>query len=397
MPKTMAGLFVVACICLLSVGVAAESPDAAITAWSTSVGGIQDETAGGCLLREDGLLLVCGTTASYSTGDSDGIIILMDPADGRIIWQRPYGGLGDDGFSGLAAAPDGGCYAVGTSCSGSHGDRDLWIVRCGDDGDVIWERRYGGALKDEGLSVASAADGGMLACGSTWSEGAGGSDGWLVRLGEDGGVQWSRTFGGPDMERFFDVQPSPDGWVATGTTYSQGVHGEVLTVWTDPEGLETSRAVWGCPGYDYGRALMAEEDGGTLVGCWSKGSVCNAALLFCDSAGTVDRALIMPTGFDTRLEDMARLPDGTLALAGCMECQEAGDKDVFLWRLSSDCQRIGEVVRGGTGSERLAGMAVTPDGGLVLAGTTTSTERGDSDIWLLGLETFAEGQDPQRE
>lgn len=357
------------------------------TAWSISVGDIKDEEAGGCLLRDDGMLLVCGSTRSYSTGDSDGLVVLLDPEDGDISWERPYGGIGDDFLTDLAPAPDGGFYAVGGSGSDSHGGEDIWVIRCDAGGNPIWQRRYGGEMDER--AEAAVSDSGVVVAGMTWSQGSGGCDGCLLRLDAEGEVEWFRTFGGADMDRFFDVARTEGGYIATGTTYSQGEHGEVLTVWTGPAGMEESRMVWGGPDYDYGRAIMPREGGGAVVCCWSKRSVCNLALLFAADDGSLEREVVIPTGYSVRGEAILGTPDGCMLVAGTRETPGSSGMDLFLWRLDPRGERMWEGVAGGTGDEELTGIAVTSEGRPVLAATSTSTGRGDSDIWLVGLERMS--------
>jgi hypothetical protein len=375
----------VACGLLLAGAASASAGEEAPgTAWSISAGDIKDEQAGGCLLRDDGMLLVCGGTHSYSTGDSDGLVLLVDPENGRIEWERPYGGRDEDCLLDLAPAPNGGFYAVGRSGSGSRGGDDLWVLRCDAAGDVLWQRHLGGEMNDE--AVAAVSDSGLVVAGTTWSRGAGGSDGWLVRLTDGGEVEWSRTFGGSGTDRFFDVALTGGRYLATGTTYSEGEHGDVLTVWIDPWGMETARMVWGGPDYDHGRAAIALPAGGAAICCWSKASVCNLAVLVADSSGQLLRETVVPIGYPTRAEDILPAPDGAVLVAGTRETSDPGGRDIFLWKVSSGGRLSWETLTGGTGNEDLASMAVTDGGRPVLTATTTSTGRSDSDIWLVGLE-----------
>jgi hypothetical protein len=257
-------------------------------------------------------------------------------------------------------------------------------VRCTAGGELVWERTYGGDLNDDAVCAAPTPDGGVAAFGSTWSAGAGGADGWAVMLDPEGRVEWARTYGGAEMERLFDAAAIPGGFVATGTTYSEGSHGDVLTLWVDGQGLETARMVWGCPGYDYGRAVLPVAEG-VAVACWSKRSACNVAVILADSTGTLTGESVIPTGYNIRAEALL-LSDRGFLVGGTAETGSGGDLDVFVWLVTPAGERLWELVRGGTGGEEMAGMALTPRGGLVLAGTTTSTDEGDSDVWLLGLE-----------
>ena len=126
------------------------------------------------------------------------------------------------------------------------------------------------------------------------------------------------------------------------------------------------------------------------MACWSKRSACNVALLRADSTGSLLGHWVIPTGYNTRVETLLPATGGFLA-GGTAETGGGSDLEAFVWRVSSEGERVWELVRGGTGDEEVASMVLAADGRVVLVGTTTSTGGGDADIWLLGLERLQEG------
>ncbi len=81
---------------------------------------------------------------------------------------RSAGGSGSDEAYGVQATADGGCIVVGYSESsdgdvtGAHGQRDAWVVKLNNTGNIQWQRSLGGTGVDLAWSVALSNDGGYV-------------------------------------------------------------------------------------------------------------------------------------------------------------------------------------------------------------------------------------------
>lgn len=109
---------------------------------------------------------------------------------------------------------------------------DGWAVRVDDQGAVLWSRVYGGTDWDTLRGVCRAADGGYILVGETYS--ADGdvigwhdsgemftqADGWTIHIDEDGEVLWQRPIGGSGHDILFAVVPVLGGYLAVGETDS---------------------------------------------------------------------------------------------------------------------------------------------------------------------------------
>jgi len=150
-----------------------------------------------------------------------------------IEWSRTYGGSGSDSANAIQQTSDGGYIFVGSSnsndgdVSGNRGGWDGWVVRLDAEGDIIWQRSLGGSGSDGFVSVQQTMEGGFIVAGDSSStdgdvsENRGDRDGWVVKLDTDGEIEWQRTFGGSREDRINDIQQTTDGgFVFTGHTFS---------------------------------------------------------------------------------------------------------------------------------------------------------------------------------
>ncbi len=176
----------------------------------------------------DGGYIAAGFTESndhdiklYHGGDND-IWIIKVKKNGDIDWQRTYGGSGDDIANCIKQTPDSGYVIIGSTDSkdgdinNNHRVFDLWVLRLNKDGSIKWENTYGGQSDDVGQSIALTTDNGFIAVGFTYSadddvtNNHGGRDGWLVKIDSAGKMQWQKTYGGGDRDHFFCIDNTLD-------------------------------------------------------------------------------------------------------------------------------------------------------------------------------------------
>jgi len=74
-----------------------------------------------------------------------------------------------------------------------------------------WSRTYGGTSFDGALSFVQTSDGGYALAGYTFSFGAGDSDAWLVKVDSNGNMQWNKTYGGTERDIGMNTVETSDG------------------------------------------------------------------------------------------------------------------------------------------------------------------------------------------
>lgn len=153
-------------------------------------------------------------------------------ASGNLIWRRYFGGTNNDRVNEVVEAQDGGILMVGSSesndfdVSNSRGSYDFWAVRLDKEGNLIWEKSYGGSEIDIAYAATATIDGGYLLAGDTRSNDQdvsnliGSADVWLVKIDDQGNLQWERTLGGTNFESARDIIQYNGGYAVTGGSRS---------------------------------------------------------------------------------------------------------------------------------------------------------------------------------
>jgi predicted secreted protein len=149
--------------------------------------------------------------------------VLKLNADGEVVWENAYGGSHHDYGCSIQETLDGGFVIAGFTNSYGVGASDCWILKLDTDGNVIWQKGYGGAYYDEANSIQLTSDSGFIVAGRTQSYGNGEYDCWILKLDANGDVVWQKTYGGSDYDRArFAIEASDGGFIVAGETRSYG-------------------------------------------------------------------------------------------------------------------------------------------------------------------------------
>jgi len=194
--------------------------------WNQTYGGVGNDYGGNLVLTSDGGYVICGYSETFGLGASDFYLIKTD-SSGTMLWNKTYGGYDTERGSSLVLTADGGFLLVGLTETSSLNSQDIWIVKTDSAGNQLWNRTIGGVSEDIPQAVISSSDGGYLITARTKSYGEGYYDAWLVKIDQEGFLEWQRTFGGTGLDYTSAVIPSHDGgYVLTGRTGSSGAGAE---------------------------------------------------------------------------------------------------------------------------------------------------------------------------
>jgi len=152
--------------------------------------------------------------ATNNHGFYDGWVIRTD-SSGNIIWSRQYGGNLGDYLESIVRTTDGNFVCTGFSNSTdstfslNHGANDYWIIKIDTSGNLLWQKIYGGTGNDYAYKVIQSRDGKLVITGNAVSldgdvvgnhSSPGASDVWVLKLNSAGNIIWNKCFGGSDIE-----------------------------------------------------------------------------------------------------------------------------------------------------------------------------------------------------
>ena len=372
-----------------------------------TVGGALDETLvyrGGFAAHPDGGYVLAGTRGPAGQGDFH---VVRLAADGALRWERTYG-TGDDGATSVLPVP-GGVIACGNLGPGSLGCTAGRVcstcTRLDDSGAVVWQRVWPGANRDVNVGVAVAAtDTGFLLDGTTTD-----SDAWLVVAATTfdlaGAAGTTRTFSRDGEDAAFDLRRAPDGtYLLAGYTNAWRSCQQPWLMRFDAAGtlrssypagpctVESAGAMGDQRGY--GAAVLPLADGSAImVGRQWDGA--NRSQGFIAKVAPLDvpvqswRRLHGGAG-DEVINAVELLPDGGFLLAGTSTTGSAGGNDLWLVRTDATGNALWSRTYGGAGDDTGVSIARSPDGTYLIAGSTASTGAGGKDYWLLDVPVVCE-------
>ena len=259
--------------------------------WQKSLGGSNNEIAYSVQQTSDGGYIVAGETNSsngnitQSYGERDMWVVKLD-LNGNLVWQKTFGGSGDDVARYIRQTPDGGYIVIGSTssfdgvvASGNRGLGDVWVLKLDNAGNLQWEKTYGGGNIDRGNSIELTSDGGyIMACNSKSNDNQvtgnhGNYDYWIVKINSSGNIQWQKSLGGSNSDEAYSAKQTTDGgYIVLGASISNngdvtGNHGnyDYWLVKLNSSGNIQWQKSHGGTLYDHGRSVSQTTDGGYIL------------------------------------------------------------------------------------------------------------------------------------
>ena len=189
-------------IILLSVAVLS-GPLAGAEPWAKTYGGSNFDLGFSMQETWDGGWIVAGATASSGEGENDAWVVKLD-SDGEIAWQKTYGGSGNDYAKCIGLTMDGGYIVAGTTYSFGTGGSDAWLLKLDENGETVWQKAYGGSSYDY-VTAIEVFSWGYIVAGNTFSFGDGDSNIWVMAIVNDGETAWEKTYGGDGFDSAFSI------------------------------------------------------------------------------------------------------------------------------------------------------------------------------------------------
>ncbi|MFK7811954.1 MAG: hypothetical protein AB8B59_05635 [Maribacter sp.] len=378
------------------------------------------------------------------TKDSEVVIGVEIPKTsflGEVDWIKSFGGSGEDSPRAIISTLDGGYAVLGFSNS-IDGDlegktiavNDYWLLKLDVDGNLQWTKTYGGSKDDRGQSLVQTKDGGYALTGYAMSSDGDGSvnngfhDNWLLKLDASGNIEWEKSFGFSGHDHSYDLLETEDGGLffvgflditsarADGNTEKgnaltrHGV-GEFWGTKLDHKANVEWRGFFGGTNNDRAHSVVRADDGGYVMAGFtesddfdisnSRGSYDFWAVKVNNKGNLIWESSFGGTGIE-QAQDISKTADGGYVIIGNTFSSDSdvsmnnGASDIWLIKIDANGQKIWDKSYGGSEFEDGQSVALSKDGGFIIAGNSKSSDKGlnanagENDIWL--VKTDSNGQ-----
>ena len=359
--------------------------------WNITFGGTRFDVGLSAKPTLDGGYIIGGVrdASGWDVG-GDGWLIKTD-SKGNEEWNKTYGGSGTDKCGLMSLTSDGGYILTGGTTSFGAGNMDVWLIKTNSFGNEIWNKSFGGADDDQGVSVQQTSDGGYIISGLTRSYGAGDADGWLIKTDSNGNKQWSKIFGDSiGGEYLVSVQQTTDGgYIATGRNYLDNgwSASDTLVIKTDSNGNVQWEKRFGGPYLDTCLWIQQTRDGGYILTgqsqIYSSDEEEDLSLIKIDSNGNEEWSKYYGErdSFDSGTS-VEQTIDGGFIATGLIS------NDAVLIKTDSNGNTEWSVTFGGSEVDEGFEVHQTSDRGFIVGGLTESYGSGDRDVWLVKFDAF---------
>lgn len=384
--------------------------------WQKSFGGSGFDLLQSIKNTRDGGFILAGTSSSGTgfqkkedcKGITDYWVIKLDAIGGE-QWQRTIGGSGQDELLCAFQTKDGGYILGGSSSSGppvisntkadgkslsttkadlfnksekSRGNMDYWIVKLDKQGDIEWQKTYGGQYADVLRSMEQTTDNGYILAGYSNSpisgdktvNNKGVGDFWIIKINDTGEIQWQNIYGAEGDDQPYVIHQTIDGgYIVGGNSNSKNAlttMGGIVSNGTDYWVLKLDQdgAVLWSKTYDFGKvdiltSLVENKDQTYLIGGYAQGE--NRG----PRGGVVGKAMSM------------------------VNKEKDGINDYIALKIDDKGEQIWSKTVGSAGEDILRKLVETRDGGYLMAGTSNSSASkdkngsiGGNDFWVVKLK-----------
>jgi len=413
-----------------------------IPEWDRDFGGNNWEELNSIQQTSDEGYIMAGYSSSSANGDvseatqglGDFWLVRTD-RDGNQLWDRRYGGNGEERPYSVKETSDGGFIVGGWSFSGASGDKtqasrgyfDYWVVKTDGLGNLEWNQTYGGDSTEFLYDLIQTSDGGYLIGGISMSgisgektgAGRGNFDYWVIKTDALGVIEWDATYGGSDEERLNTLLEDDDGHFILAGGSRSDIGGDVTTgllgvkdFWMIKVDRLTGAMIWerryGGTDEDEISSVVKTADGGYFLGGGSRSDqlpgmktdnargIVDMWVVKTDAAGNIEWD---KTFGGTNLDNCYSVKQNSIGyylVGGFSGSPAGGDKtepplggwDFWLIYLDPNGNKLWDKTLGGSGNDVMENLFQTADGGYLMGGHSSSGVDGDKTSANKGLNDF---------
>jgi len=230
--------------------------DTGIQLWNRTWGGSGEDFGRDVVVDSSDNVYFVGSTNSFGAGNDDIVLVKYDDT-GIQLWNRTWGEI--SGEQGQAVAVDSSDYIYVGGIYDYAGGREMLLVKYDSSGVYQWNRTWGSSLhyvySARGIVIDSS-DNIYIAGDMDTSQ-----DIFLVKYDISGNYQWNRTWGGSGLVHEYSMGAAVD---SSDNIYISGMRREYnnedfLLLKYDSSGSYNWNRTWGGSDEDYGYAVVVDS------------------------------------------------------------------------------------------------------------------------------------------
>lgn len=347
----------------------------------------------------------------------------------EVAWQKDLKSNTQDFLSQLTTTIDGQYLLTGSSIQSQsqvannnqqNNGYDYHAVKLNQQGQLVWEKYYGGKNHDYLTATTSTQEGGFLLAGTSYSteglqkknKSKGGSDIWLFKINENGEEEWQKTLGTKNDEEAKSVIQTTDlGYFIAGNVQNKKTafgSKDVLLIKLDKTGKVINQLYLGGKGLDEVEKIIPTKDGGALLGIYSRSSSIENGKLRIEIEGrdspTEGRQNEAGLDEDTTSNSASTLTSASTSTSTLISTiyqpkltENYGEGDFWVVKLSKEGKVEWEKNYGGKEDDHISVLANT-ENGFMIGGESRSGNTGNkkisikegTDVWLVSLDDNGE-------
>lgn len=335
-------------------------------------GGNTTDIGSAAVQTPDGGFAIGSISESFGVKTFDMLLTRVD-FEGKVLWNKTYGGNFKDQCFDIATANDGGFVLAGYSDieGGANPNNQFYVVKTDIAGNETWSRKFGNANDDKASAIIASKSGNYIGVGSTFN--GIDYDAYIFVLDKNGQTVWSYATGGAGNQDARDVVEVSDGYVFVGTTQTKDASGKldknVLVVKVSKSGVPLSFKTYGGADLDEGNSIAVTKDNGFIIAGRTKKNIDILALRI-DADGNEIWTKSFGGNFEDEAYSVVANQDGSFTLAG-NQATNAVNIDGYLIKIDKDgtkiwSQNIGQSTR----YEAFNNIIATSDGGYFMTGSS---------------------------
>ncbi|MCX8092776.1 MAG: hypothetical protein N3E50_01255 [Candidatus Goldbacteria bacterium] len=331
---------------------------------------------------------IIGDTMSFGNGGKDFYLIKID-SNGELIYTRTFGDYGNDIGISITKSRNGYLLAGATNSYGN-GDNDVYIIAIDENGEKLWDKTYGGKNHDFAYSIIPDKDTFVLAGYSSSFNNLLNSDGYILKVKENGKTIWEKVYGGDRWDIFYSIIKDGDSYIAAGYTDSFGAgKTDMYVVKIDLNGNTKWSKTYGGMREDRATTIIKCNNGGYLIGGKSSSYIARGfgwdiLIIRIDDNGNTKWLKSFPASELEIGNSIIQEQDNGFVIAGIKKCYGICDSNVYIIRTDADGNtkwiRIFANKR-----DDIANSIVKVNDGYIISGTTNSSGNGAGDILLMKI------------